>query len=125
MGKLRLPQMEKFAQKVAGGMTLVAAQKAAGYKTSTSSACQLAALPHVKARIAELLERGAQKCVVTIEKLTQELEDARELSMRDEKGAAAAVAAIMAKAKLHGLDVNRHKIEGGIHVHISSDDDRL
>jgi phosphopantetheinyl transferase (holo-ACP synthase) len=118
-------RQEHFAQGVARGMSLIAAYRAAGYKPSTSRATIQGHLPHVRKRIAELLKRAARKTIVTIEKLTEELEAARVLSMSDEKGAAAAVAAIMAKAKLHGLDVNRHKIEGGIHVTISSDDDRL
>jgi phage terminase small subunit len=45
--------------------------------------------------------------MVTVESLTKELDEARLHALKDEKGASAAVAAIMGKAKLHGLLVDK------------------
>ncbi len=125
MPKLKLDQHEVFAREIAKGSLITNAYVKAGYAPHASSASRLLADKKITARVAELQEMAVQKTLVTIERLTDELEDARELAMRDEKGSAAAVSAIMAKAKLHGLDINKHKVEGGINIIISSDDDRL
>lgn len=59
----------------------------------------------VRARVAELQANAAVNTVVTIERLTAELEEARQLAIA-RGNASAAVLAIVAKAKLHGL-INR------------------
>jgi hypothetical protein len=126
MPRLDNEQWELFAQGVAKGLTLIKAYEKAGYTgLYFSSASALLSNTKVSDRVGELQDLAAQKTLVSIEKLTDELEEARELAMKDDKGAAAAVSAVMSKAKLHGLDVNRHKVEGGINITISSDDDKL
>jgi hypothetical protein len=50
--------------------------------------------------------------MVSVDSLTQELEEARKLAMSDEKGASAAVSAIMGKAKLHGLLIDKKQLTG-------------
>ncbi len=53
------------------------------------------------------LQRGQQtRHEVTVDNLTAEL-DAACIAMKDDKGASAAVSAIMAEAKLHGLIVDK------------------
>lgn len=122
-------QWEAFAREVAKGSTLTKAYLKAGYDTTvegaSASGARLLGNVSVAARIAELQELAVQKTLVTIEKLTDELEDARELAMKDDKGAAAAVSAVMAKAKLHGLDVSKHEMKGGFTVNVSSADAEL
>lgn len=129
MPRLDNEQWELFAQGVAKGLTLTKAYIKAGYSVegnvAQAASSRLLGNVIVSDRVAELQELAAQRTLVTIEKLTDELEEARELAMSDDKGAAAAVSAIMAKAKLHGLDINKHKVEGGINITISSDDDKL
>jgi hypothetical protein len=51
---------ERFAQSVAGGMSLVVAYEEAGYKRDANHACHLRAKPHVRARILELQRESAQ-----------------------------------------------------------------
>lgn len=129
MPALDNPQWEAFAREVAKGSTLTKAYEKAGYEVSKESAwansSRLLSNAKVADRVAELQEKAAQKTLVSIEKLTDELEDARELAMKDDKGAAAAVSAIMAKAKLHGLDVNKVETKSTMNVHILAEDERL
>lgn len=116
------PQHELFAQGVAKGMTLVAAYEKAGYEPHDSNAARLIGNDRIADRVAELQELAAKRTLVTIDRLTDELEDARQHAMKDEKGASAAVSAIMGKAKLHGLDVNKHDIAGlSFNISISKD----
>jgi phage terminase small subunit len=131
MPRLENEQWEIFAQGVAKGQTLTKSYQKAGYDVSNqvaqANSSRLLGNAIVSDRVAELQELAAQRTLVTIERLTDELEDARELAMRDDKGAAAAVSAVMAKAKLHGLDVNKidAKVNGAISITISSDDASL
>jgi phage terminase small subunit len=83
---------------------------------------RLLANPKVSARVAELHEAAKQLTLVSVESLTLELEEARQLAMADEKGASAAVAAVMGKAKLHGLliEKNEHTGKGGAPIEVRS-----
>ena len=64
----------------------------------------------VTAYVADLQAEHRERHKVTVDGLTWELEKARILAM-DARNAAAAVQAIMGKAKLHGLLVDRTQIE--------------
>lgn len=131
MPRLANEQWELFAQGVAKGLTFTKAYEKAGYDatgmSASVSASRLLNNANVSDRVAELQDMAAQKTLVTIEKLTDELEEARNLAMCDDKGAAAAVSAVMAKAKLHGLDVNKTdvNVKGGITINITQDDASL
>jgi phage terminase small subunit len=72
-------------------------------ETVWSEASRLVADPKVSARIVALQERAREIALVSVGSLTDELEKARAHAMADPKGAAAAVSAIMGKAKLHKL----------------------
>jgi phage terminase small subunit len=128
MPRLDNEHWELFAQGVAKGLTLTKAYIKAGYEVepnvAQANSSRLLSNAIVSDRVAELQELAAQKTLVTIEKLTDELEEARNLAMKDDKGAAAAVSAVMAKAKLHGLDVNKidATIKAGITVTITQDE---
>lgn len=76
-------------------------------ETVWSEASRLMASPKVAARVKELQEEARDLAMVSVGTLTTELEEARVKAMGDEKGASAAVSAIMGKAKLHGLLVDK------------------
>ena len=67
------------------------------------AACRLSANVSIRARLNELLEKATERTLVTVERATAVLEEARQLAMSHPKSAAAAVSASMSKAKLHGL----------------------
>lgn len=92
----------------------------AGYKAkdrTTASTLASALVKHTKvsASIAAFREKTAKVAQVTIASLTAELEEARKLAIECEQPAAA-TSAIMSKAKLHGLDINRTQIESKVSV---------
>jgi len=100
---LKNPRRELFAQSLAKGMPAIRAYTVAGYKPDRSAACRLSANVSIRARLHKLLEKAAVRTLVTVERVTTELEEARQLAMTQPKGASAAVSASMSKAKLHGL----------------------
>lgn len=65
----------------------------------------------VQTRLHELQAEAREKHNVTIESLTIELEEARNLA-KQEGQASAAVSATMGKAKLHGLVVDKNELTG-------------
>jgi hypothetical protein len=81
-------------------------------ETVWSEASRLLANPKVAARVKELQQLARDIAMVSIGTLTEELELARVKAMGDEKGASAAVSAIMGKAKLHGLLVEKAEVTG-------------
>ena len=103
MPTLRNPRHERFAQELAAGNTADAAYVLAGYQENRSNAARLNASRDIQKRVAEIQSVGAERAAVTVEALIAEAEQARKKAMADKGGAAAAVAAITAKAKLAGL----------------------
>ena len=122
MPVLKNPRHEKFAQAVVEGKSAAEAYADAGFKQQRQNASRLMTNDDVVARIKELQAEGAERTLVSIESLTNELEEARRLAMADEKGASAAVAAVMGKAKLHGLliEKNEHTGQGGVPIEVRS-----
>ena len=84
----------------------------AGYSKKTAYSQGQRLLKNVE--VAKAIETGHEilrkRCAVSVESLTEELEEARLLAMADEKGASAAVSAIMGMAKLHGLVVDKKEM---------------
>lgn len=76
-------------------------------ETVWQAASRLLADSKVAARVQELHQEARDLLMVSVGTLTSELEEARAHAMKDEKGASAAVSAIMGKAKLHGLLVDK------------------
>lgn len=107
------PKQEAFAQKfVECGNASEAYRHAYDVGEDTSEwvkveASKLLKDPNIALTVLELQGRARERHDVTIDKLTAELEAARLQAMDDPKGAAAAVSAIMAKAKLHGLLIDK------------------
>ena len=117
---------ELFAQALAKGKTQDEAYRDAGYNPSRSAASRLSTNVNVVNRVAELQERSANRLMVSLESLTTELEEARLLAMKDEKGASAAVAATLGKARLHGLLIERKEVRTGALDEVQPDElDRL
>jgi phage terminase small subunit len=100
---LRNSRHERFAQELAAGQTADAAYVLAGYRENRSNAARLNANREIQRRVAEIQSVGAERAAITVETLIAEAESARKKAMADKGGAAAAVAAITAKAKLAGL----------------------
>jgi phage terminase small subunit len=107
---LQNPRHETFAQELAMRKTADEAYETAGYKPSRPHASRLATKGNVRARIAELQAAGAEEAVITIKSLIAEAEEARVMAM-DKGQSASAVSAIIAKAKLSGLWVEKREIE--------------
>lgn len=64
---------EQFCQLVAGGMSGVKAYTEVGFVPSSRNAGRLISQASIKARIAELMERGAARTEVTVERTVREL----------------------------------------------------
>lgn len=64
---------EAFAQGVAKGLTADQAYQEAGYKPSRSAASRLSTNVNIQARIAELVEAGAKRAEIDIERTLREL----------------------------------------------------
>jgi phage terminase small subunit len=71
------------------------------------NASKLLADAKVSQRVKLLQEEARALAIVSVGTLTTELEEARLHAMKDDKGASAAVSAVMGKAKLHGLLVDK------------------
>jgi uncharacterized protein (DUF885 family) len=105
---------EAFAQALARGLSAAAAYVEAGYKANRHNAAALAREKHIRTRVNELHEEqlaihqqataeAAANAKVTLESLIVEAEAARAKAMEEKGGAAAAVSALIAKAKLAGM----------------------
>jgi hypothetical protein len=114
MAVLTNPRHEAFAQALARGMSASAAYRQVGFKPHRANAATLARKKHISVRVADLQEEqlaihqqataaAAANAKVTIETLIAEAEAARVKAMSEKGGAAAAVSALTAKAKLAGM----------------------
>jgi phage terminase small subunit len=77
-------------------------------ETVWRKACEVLANGKVAARVAELQHELRERTLVTVESITKELDDAKDLA-ETEKQAAAMTSAIMGKAKVNGLLVDRQE----------------
>ena len=102
MAPLQNHRHEVFAQELAQGASQSEAYLAAGYKGDRTAASRLSTNVNIQDRVARLQQEAADRSVLTIERLTNELEEARKLAISS-KNASAAVSATMAKARLNGL----------------------
>jgi hypothetical protein len=102
------------AEALTRGSSATAAHVEAGYKQNRHNAAALARKQHILTRVSELQEeqlaihqqataQAAANAQVTLESLIAEAEAARAKAMEEEGGAAAAVSALIAKAKLAGM----------------------
>lgn len=107
-GPLPNPRHERFAQELAKGKTADEAYAAVGYKPDRGHASRLATNGNIRARVAELQAIGAEEAALTVKSLIAEAEEARVMAMENAQPAGA-VSAIIAKAKLSGLWVEKRE----------------
>jgi hypothetical protein len=122
MAALRDPRWENAAQHLAAGKhgegrTLAEeAAEIAGYDPVASSfksnARKFIQHPHIRVRVAEIQKAGAALASVSAGSLILEADEARVKAMRERAGAAAAVSAIVCKAKLAGVWRERSELSG-------------
>lgn len=112
MPKLKNTRHELFAQGLAKGMSAIDAYVEAGGPRSEATVCRIAKREDIQARVAELQERHAAQCDVTVESLTEQFDNLRLKAI--EKGQiSAAVSAVEKIAKLHGfLTTSKHEVTG-------------
>ena len=106
MAPLRNAKHEHFAQELAEGKSMIEAYKAAGYKPNRSHASRLVAKGNIKGRVAELQDAAATETQVTVESLIKEAADIQKRATKAGQHSAA-IAALIAKAKLAGRWVER------------------
>jgi hypothetical protein len=106
MGPLRNTRHERFAQELAANKSADGAYKAAGYKRDRAHASRLAANGNIRGRVAELQDAAAAEIQITLQSL---IEEAADIQKRAAKAGqySAAIAALIAKAKLAGLWIER------------------
>ena len=109
MPALRNPRWEHFAQELAKGKPASEAYVLAGYKTNDGNCIRLKGTERVIARVQELLGRSAARAEVTVVSILSELEEARKQAVEIGQPSAA-VSAIVAKAKVAGLIVERKEV---------------
>jgi len=110
-GPLKNARHEKFAQELAKGQAQDKAYAAAGYRPDRGAASRLSANVNIRARVEELKGKAAERCVVTVEGITQRLLN---IAVKGEGGKDApmlsvARASLMDAAKLNGLIIDRTK----------------
>ena len=109
MGILKNQRQEKLAQVFVETGNKTEAYRQAGYSTNctdrtiTGNVMRLFRTPRVLNRVTELQAEAAERHAVTIESLTADLREDRQLAY-SVKNPSAAVAAVMGMAKLHGFD---------------------
>ena len=98
------PRQAHFVEAYCMGQNATKAAMAAGYSIKTAHVQGSRMLKNVKilSKIEDRLQDHRERCSITVDTLTAELEKARTLAMMTNKPAAA-VRAIMAMAKLHRL----------------------
>ena len=106
MAPLSNTKHERFAQELAEGKSMNEAYEMAGYKPSRPHASRLATNGTVRRRVAELQNAAAAKVELTIESLIEEAAGIQDKATRAGQFSAA-IAALIAKAKLSGRWVER------------------
>lgn len=114
MPALSNPKHERFAQALAKGETAVAAYEQAGYKPDRGAASRLSANVSIERRVAEILDRAAERTEITVAGITNRLlKIAAKAEEKDDASMlSVARASLMDAAKLNGL-----VIEKGDHQH--------
>lgn len=88
-------------------------------KTVWEEACRLFADPKVSARVLELQEIHRERHNVTVDSITKELDAAKTIA-EEERQPAAMTGAILGKAKLHGLMIEKRETKGTLDINLSN-----
>lgn len=117
MGTLANSRHERFAQELAKGKNQTEAYAAAGYAGDFTAASRLSKNVKVRARVAELQERGALRVELTLADIIAELDEARQVALAAATPqTGSAVTATMGKAKLLGLIVDKAEVKSEVEV---------
>ena len=115
MTVLQNARHERFAQNKAKGKSTGPAYTAAGYKATGNSAevngARLLRNAQVRARIAELQNKAAERTIKTVADIVAQLDEDRDAA-RERGQISAAVSATMGQAKILGLITNKHHVVG-------------
>jgi len=106
MPALKSQRQERFCQLIKQGLPPYRAYPAAGYKPDNGAPYRLSEKARIKERIAKLTIGLAMQTRVTVETISSQLDEDRAFAVRVEQ-AGPALNATIAKAKLHGLIVDR------------------
>lgn len=113
MAELKNPRHESFAQEYAvSGNATGAYREAYGKDTKGTGqgGSRLLRKPDVSARVDEIRREIAQRHEISVDSLVAELDEMIELCKADPKGYAAAVNAIVSKAKISGNWIDRVRV---------------
>jgi phage terminase small subunit len=122
MAPLRNTKHERFARELAEGKSMSEAYEMAGYKRNRSHASRLVAKGNIKGQVAELQDAAATETQVTVESLIREAANIQRLATEAGQHSAA-IAALIAKAKLAGRWVDRTE-QRNTNVNYAISDDR-
>jgi hypothetical protein len=106
---LKNSRREAFARALAEGCSEYEAQKRANYKPDRGNAARLTANDSVMTRVAELQGAAAEKTVVTVESILDDLARALKGAEKGENWNAM-VSAAVASARVSGLMIDRHLV---------------
>ncbi len=114
MPTLDNPKHEMFAQEIAKGTAIGEAYVLAGYEgentsAAAASASRLLKSAKIQARVSELLNQGATRAIVSIQKVLEKLDRAYDLAEKLDQPAVM-VSASMGLAKVAGLIVNKQEV---------------
>jgi phage terminase small subunit len=109
-GPLTNARHERFVQEVAKGKSWTDAFEQAGFVRSSKNAARLAGRADVKARLAELQARAAEKAVISAADIAAQLDEDRTFAIQL-KAPAAAISATLGKAKVLGLIIEKQRHE--------------
>ena len=125
MPALKNQRQERFCQLVRQGVVPFKAFPLAGYRPHNANPYRLSDNERVKARLAELHKGFAMKTRVTVETISEQLDEDRAFAKAVDQ-AGPALNATIAKAKLHGLIVDRKESGGpGDFASLNTADDVL
>lgn len=116
MPALTNPKHERFAQELAKGKSQSEAYTEAGYAPSEPNASRLTSNDKVRARVAEIQERGAIRAEITIASATEHLLRlaTKAEAIGDPAGIQASRASVMDACKLNGLVVDKSQLDGSL-----------
>jgi phage terminase small subunit len=109
-GPLKNARHERFAQELAKGKSKLGAYTVAGYEPDRGAATRLSANVNIDRRVKELKAKAAEKVIVTVADIAQQLDEDREFA-RELENPSAAVSASMGKAKVLGLLEDKTKVD--------------
>ena len=112
MPELKNAKRERFCQEFITDLSAKLAAERAGYKQPHVKGAQLMAEDEVKARVAELQAKAAERNEITIDTMIQQIDDDRTFA-REHKNPSAAVQASIAKAKISGNWTDHVQIDAG------------